>query len=313
MEILVNDEPITFTLEGEKNLGEVVSQLESWLTESRLTLSGLRVDGNDLPLYAPERWKSHPIDGVSKVQVTASTYREMKLSTMQTLLQYIMLLHSGVEAHRDAELKELLAEYPYIRTSLANLIGRAPSSDERSAEPEEPGSALVLDELLQTSGLLEGSITDESQREPILTHLKKLQLLLIDRMKEITQPDQEVRTTAELLRSSIPEISDVSVMLQTGKDREAMAAVITFTEILGKLIRIVPYLKEADSPLLGRSVEGRSLGDVAGELNGFLNELVEAFAAQDSVLIGDLLEYEIAPRVQQVVTLFSEDAPPAER
>lgn len=296
MKILVNDEPIQFTLEGEKNLGEVVSQIERWLFENRLTLSGLKVDGDELPLYAPDRWKAHPLEAVEKVQVTASTYREMKLSTLQTMLQYIMLLHNGIEARRDADLGELLAEYTYIRESLVTLLGSVPDGQH----------ALPLDDMLERSGLIEGTLRDETQRGPLLAHLKDLQLLVIDRMKEVTQPEQEAASTARLLDGSIPEISDVSVLLQTGKDRDAMAAVVRFTELLSKLIRIVPYLSEIDSELVGRSVEGRSLGEITSELNGFLQELVDAFSAHDSVLIGDLLEYEIAPRIKSVVTLFSE-------
>ena len=42
------------------------------------------------------------------------------------------------------------------------------------------------------------------------------------------------------------------------------------------------------------------------ELNGVLSELLEAFAAKDSVLIGDLMEYEIAPRLEQLRTFLQE-------
>ena len=37
------------------------------------------------------------------------------------------------------------------------------------------------------------------------------------------------------------------------------------------------------------------------ELNGFLKELIDAFQINDSVLIGDLLEYEIAPRLEGLI------------
>jgi hypothetical protein len=38
------------------------------------------------------------------------------------------------------------------------------------------------------------------------------------------------------------------------------------------------------------------------ELNGILQELVEAFQSQDTVLIGDLLEYETVPRIQEILS-----------
>ena len=42
------------------------------------------------------------------------------------------------------------------------------------------------------------------------------------------------------------------------------------------------------------------------ELNKILKELLEAFAAKDSVLIGDLMEYEIAPRLEQLRAFLQE-------
>jgi hypothetical protein len=40
------------------------------------------------------------------------------------------------------------------------------------------------------------------------------------------------------------------------------------------------------------------------ELNPVLRDLVAAFDARDSVLIGDLLEYEIAPRMERIAPLL---------
>ena len=51
-----------------------------------------------------------------------------------------------------------------------------------------------------------------------------------------------------------------------------------------------------------------SLQDFYQELNGILTELLEAFDAKDSVLIGDLMEYEVAPRLEQLQTFLQEVA-----
>jgi len=37
-----------------------------------------------------------------------------------------------------------------------------------------------------------------------------------------------------------------------------------------------------------------------------LSELLEAFDARDSVLIGDLMEYEIAPRLERLRSILQE-------
>ena len=45
-------------------------------------------------------------------------------------------------------------------------------------------------------------------------------------------------------------------------------------------------------------------GKLLAEFNPVLKELVAAFGTKDSVLIGDLLEYEIAPRMQRLAPLL---------
>ncbi|MDX9972139.1 MAG: hypothetical protein RBU21_04010 [FCB group bacterium] len=47
------------------------------------------------------------------------------------------------------------------------------------------------------------------------------------------------------------------------------------------------------------TVAGQSLQQMHEELNRYLEEAVQALEANDCVLLGDLLEYELAPRAQQ--------------
>ena len=44
-----------------------------------------------------------------------------------------------------------------------------------------------------------------------------------------------------------------------------------------------------------------SFEEYYNELNSVLKELIDAFHINDSVLIGDLLEYEIAPRLEGLI------------
>jgi hypothetical protein len=46
-------------------------------------------------------------------------------------------------------------------------------------------------------------------------------------------------------------------------------------------------------------LDGRSLGTLTSELNRYLKEAEQALSKGDTVLLGDLLEYELAPRAEQ--------------
>jgi len=50
--------------------------------------------------------------------------------------------------------------------------------------------------------------------------------------------------------------------------------------------------------LAAAEVKGMQVAALADELNGFLGEAAEALKRNDAVLLGDLLEYELAPRAE---------------
>ncbi len=62
-------------------------------------------------------------------------------------------------------------------------------------------------------------------------------------------------------------------------------------------------------PLADLELEGQAVREMHEELNRFLKEAVEALKVQDCVVLGDLLEYELAPRAEaeaRIVALLRE-------
>jgi hypothetical protein len=100
------------------------------------------------------------------------------------------------------------------------------------------------------------------------------------------------------LSACTEEISEISVLLQTGKDRQAMDTIVRFSELSQNLVRLVSSISP---PNANEDVQG-----FYRELNGVLSELLEAFETKDSVLIGDLMEYEVAPRLGRLRTILQE-------
>jgi len=161
--------------------------------------------------------------------------------------------------------------------------------------------AAFLDTMIQESGILDTDYREDN-RSQILTVINQIKTIFHNRIRELANPLREVLLTARLLKSSIFEISDVSVLLQTGKDRQAMNVIIKFSELSQKIIRLYPILK--DYGILNEkdlSIGNKNFTDFYQNLNSILSELLKAFEANDSVLIGDLLEYEIAPQLEELI------------
>jgi hypothetical protein len=76
-------------------------------------------------------------------------------------------------------------------------------------------------------------------------------------------------------------------------------------------LRELQVAQALDLSLDSVELEGKSLEYVHEELNRYLGEAVAALENQDTVLIGDLLEYELAPRAEleaQIVSLLRDRA-----
>ena len=86
-----------------------------------------------------------------------------------------------------------------------------------------------------------------------------------------------------------------------------MDSMVRFSELSQSLVRVVASVFTSNSDVKV-DVGGMPLQDFYGELNSILEELLEAFEAKDSVLIGDLMEYEIAPRLEQLRAFLQEVA-----
>jgi len=286
VEIRINNELLDFTLEQEKTLGEVVVQLRSWLADAGMLIEDLSVNGSQVPADELAHSKNTPLEQVETVELTAVSPEQFTLNQLTTIDHVLSLLVSALDRGSDDNVRQILAEYPHMRGPLAGALG--------SGEPPNPVFARFDNLATQADG--------GPGPEELTPAAKQVLLLVQERIRELSDPVSELRSTAQLLRTTIPEVSEVSVLLQTGKDREAMAAVVRFTELSDKLIRLYGILVRQGAIDLSESmVQGERFAAFYEDLNGVLRELSEALDAADSVLVGDLLEYEIAPRLEKLI------------
>lgn len=139
------------------------------------------------------------------------------------------------------------------------------------------------------------------------TMAKKLNVFFRERLAELTEPEASMMSSAKLFDSIKNDLSEVSLKIQTGKDKEAMNTMVIVVELINKTVRILPsylqYLKKTDKkePV----IDGLSAAEFYTSLNGVLKELAGAFENKDGILIGDLAEYEISPRLESFFTALA--------
>jgi hypothetical protein len=135
-------------------------------------------------------------------------------------------------------------------------------------------------------------------RGKTVTCLEQLETRVARRLEELEDPRAALSRLAAELEPCLARAAEVSLLLQTGRDREAMELIVRFSELTQLLVRL---LETAGLP----AVDGQEPREFFGELNRMLKELTQAFEAKDTVLIGDLMEYEIAPRLRRLQAVLA--------
>jgi len=288
MEILVNREPLNYSLETESSVGEVIDGLADWLKSGRFAITSLDVDETNYAIHDRETWAEIEIDSVRELSVEALPLEEVDHATIVALDEYCALLGECLESRDPGPLAEIAEELPYVQGRLGQFF---PSLR------DEDGSVPILKDPALTSGRL----PEPGAAELIIAEIDSVRTLLASREREYREPARELSASLGQLSATADALIEVPVQLQTGKKAAAMQTIVRFTELLTRVVRLIP-LAESRQECEGIDIEGaRRFAEATAP---HLVELKEAFEIQDTVLIGDLLEYELAPKLESLADLF---------
>jgi hypothetical protein len=154
-----------------------------------------------------------------------------------------------------------------------------------------------------------GDEPDGASRIEISAQVDRLRSIFGERLAELVSPAREMRTAGSLFEERAPELAELPVLLQTGKEDQAMKTMLFFIELFNKVIRIIPELRRRGVDTDSISVGGKDMPKFFGAINDVLRELTEAFEHKDAVLIGDLAEYEVLPRMRSFFAAMREALP----
>jgi hypothetical protein len=278
-------------------LGDVVKDIEAWLDGSELVLYSVKHEDRDLLSQPYEEWATTPHSEVGTLNVMVKHTRELTVLNLQTILEYLGLLEQAITAGNEELLNDLFSGFPALAESVKKHF----------PNPDSAVQALIALFLHAEAEEVAGWPAEKTQQAVKLIDLVSGNVSF--RLEELLDPRAALKTLSGALKICIEEIGEISILLQTGKDRQAMDTMVRFSELSQSLVRLVAsVLTDNVDPSKQVTVGGMSLQDFYLELNGILAELLEAFDANDSVLIGDLMEYEVAPRLEQLRIFLQEVA-----
>ncbi|MFP4383240.1 MAG: hypothetical protein ACLFSE_04295 [Spirochaetia bacterium] len=286
MRILINKEQIDFSLEDEKNLGEVINELQLWLEKSRMTIDSLNINGKKAVPEEIETWNTRSIDEISEIDIEAKLNSEIEAEKLGAAFVAFKQLREGIDSGDVERTAQAAAEIVDSESIPYKILFDITGEEGLNSAKE----------IIEREGLISGNIPEGEEKTKTLTFADNVLKIITGRAKELAYPLREASAAAGILKGMIPRLNEVSVYLQTGRDEEAMNLIIRFAELTQKLLRLLPHL--------GSGEKGQINEEFARNLNDKLNEVVGAFHDQDSILLGDLMEYEITPCIEELLTYF---------
>ncbi len=298
MDIFINEQPLNFTLEQETDFSQVRREVMKWLADEYYVVEKCDINGTQLSIDEITSWDEKPIDEIDEIRFHVKTVAEDNFERLQIIHQYLSLLKKALETENTGVCQEISSEYKIIEKELNYILNPR-------GEDTQNSDIILLTKLLEQTGFFAGEMKHKDSIANAITLCGGFLSILKERMHEITNPKEELQVSIRTLASLIEPMNDIPVLLQSGKDKESMQIVLSFVETSQKMLRIYPVLKvTSDFNMQQKLASGETLEEFYFDFNAILSELKDAFNERDSVLIGDLLEYEIAPRIENLITLF---------
>lgn len=107
-------------------------------------------------------------------------------------------------------------------------------------------------------------------------------------------------TLAELFNKLSLKMQEIPVDLQSGNNLEAIEAIKSLADSIDQFCHIAALASLFPSTFNSTLIEGMDFKVFFDEFSPILLDFEEALKNNDTVLIGDLSEYEICPRLQSI-------------
>jgi hypothetical protein len=267
MKIRIHGADADIKPENEKTVGEILSGLDSWLAGTGHRLSGLNIDGKAVNTQEMDLSFSRDIETVDTIDICTTSLPQLVAESISRTMQ-------DIEDFQQAGFDEK-AEFP-------------------GKWKESPQGCLLAEQYPELFNWTIKSFSGEGCSPQLLSQLFE------ERLRELLDPAGEMNRTALLVDDICARLAEFPLDIQTGKDARAAETVNVFSGIAEKVFRIYHTLKIEGFPVAKITVDNMPVNDYITEFNKALKELLDAYERRDTVLIGDLAEYEMAPRLRSL-------------
>ncbi|MCL1814969.1 MAG: hypothetical protein FWG27_04005 [Treponema sp.] len=275
MEININGKAADITLESEKTVGEVLMGIQQWLSELGLFVSGLTIDGKAYGSRSMDDAFILSLENLSSLDIKTSGWADLMMEALLGLKEDLVFYESQNSEER--------------QNSRQHWEKSAPALFFREHDPDLYQTALKT--------------LDGVSFSPAET-----MALVLERIREIENPAREMAALSPLSEEIAKRLEDLPLDMQTGKDPRAAETITLFSSLVEKLFRIIVLIKYFGTDIESIEVpqmdgfEKTNLKEFITDFSAALKEIISAYENKDTILVGDLAEYELSPRLRALTS-----------
>lgn len=317
MEIQINNYPIQFEIEGEKNLSDVMNSLNSWAMERDLVLTEARINDSN---YIIDQIPDLPLNSVSLINCFVQSRSDIVISSLYEAIAYTDRIRNFMDKILDGdspdpgEMEHLAPGVEWlieITGKITDMLG-IKTSDIRHRDHSAEEILVTLRRFAtQTSAGNSDHAGLFKSHTPLFQNLKDIFkiILMSDHMRDLTvrsidSPDvllHSLKDTKEGLQAQLANLENTAVAYQTGKDVQGSENIQNFIDFIYRYIRtchqIVPVFGIELSAII---IEGTDMAEKNRSIQALLGEIVSVLEANDIISLSDILEYELKPNLENL-------------
>jgi len=273
MDIFINGKQAEITLENESTFGDVIAGIEKWISPSGNRIQKISINNKEILADALEEEFGINIENIGKLDISISAWRELAAEALGDLYETITTYGNASFEERGE-----------ISSSWKNSFAA------RFLFSDIPEIYEIACRTMMGEGL------------PVQT----LRIIIEERLREISDPGQEIDNSEAQVKAIAARMEELPLDMQTGKDQRAAETVQLFSQMGEKLFRIFLIQKTEGLSLETLTIDNLPAKVFIEEFNNILDELSSAYKTHDTILIGDIAEYELAPRLIKLYTLLKD-------
>ncbi len=314
MEIFINNEKTSFELENEKNSLDIINAIGDFAEKSdpKHFITSVFINNREYSLDDEKKLMEIKIDEIQNIRVETGDVFGITTITLNQIDNFITILKNVIiQKKNDEILNHLDDSLKWISEGLRQII--------KIYNPNDAYVKQEVSDFFENLNCFRNFISgkdvpgffnnDESTRQSLIfldiikTKIRNIKKWLVYSYR---LPDREfilnnLSEIVENIEDMIPKLQNIPILFQTGEDREGMNTIQSLTGILEECIGIFVLFKENFVISLDEyNTQEVPFDDFFKSLTTHLKDLMEAIQRNDFVMVGDLLEYEFVPNLEEI-------------